>query len=118
MPIFQACSYPGCGKTCHGRFCPVHEQVHKTFIESRRKDGITRGSPIWWKKIRVRILKRDPVCRVCGLRPSTEVDHILARFAGGKNNPENLQGLCGRCHKRKTMKETGGLRGRRVVPEP
>ncbi|MDH3379687.1 MAG: HNH endonuclease [Gammaproteobacteria bacterium] len=57
-------------------------------------------------------LDRHPVCRVCLRAPSTEVDHVKPRGAGGDDSPENLQELCKGCHSRKTLAETrarGGL---------
>lgn len=68
-----------------------------------------------WNRVRMKVLMRDPVCTVCGKRPSKEVDH---RFPEGglrerweKNgyltsddryNPDNLEGLCHRCHAERT----------------
>lgn len=51
-----------------------------------------------WSALRRGILLRDPMCRICGLRPSKEVHHIRPRFLKGKNHPRNLIGLCLECH--------------------
>jgi 5-methylcytosine-specific restriction endonuclease McrA len=34
-----------------------------------------------------------------------EVDHKLALFQGGTNEPENLVALCPNCHRHKTVEE-------------
>jgi 5-methylcytosine-specific restriction endonuclease McrA len=41
--------------------------------------------------------------------PGTEVDHIIARAAGGTDAWENLQNLCTSCHSRKTVECDGGF---------
>lgn len=61
--------------------------------------------PSDWRKIRARILRRDPLCRlaldVCTGR-STEVDHI---GDPGDHRPANLRGVCSECHKRRTAQQ-------------
>jgi hypothetical protein len=46
-------------------------------------------------------------CGACsGLLDETyEVDHKLALFQGGTNEPENLVALCPNCHRKKTVEE-------------
>ena len=51
------------------------------------------------------MLRREPVCRVCGSRPATQVDHVIAISKGGSHSPNNLQAICGPCHNRKTNSE-------------
>ena len=43
-------------------------------------------------------------CQACG-RPAEVVDHILPRWAGGTDAWDNLQALCTRCHRTKTLAE-------------
>jgi len=52
-----------------------------------------------WRKLRRQILAREPVCVMCGMRPSEEVDHVVAVALGGSDRPANLRGLCGPCHR-------------------
>ena len=61
-----------------------------------------------WPAIRRQVLAEEPVCG-CG-RPTTRVDHKVPLRLGGTNARHNLQGLCERCHDRKTGHEraTGG----------
>lgn len=75
-------SCPGMAKY-RGRCKPCNQQREQ------------RGSPKGWRKIRARILKRDPVCQWAGCYvPSQEVDHIVPRVLGGGDEDGNLQGLC------------------------
>jgi 5-methylcytosine-specific restriction endonuclease McrA len=55
--------------------------------------------------IRAQILAAHPVCRACGLRPSTEADHIVPVAEGGTDAVTNGQGLCTTCHAEKTKQE-------------
>ncbi len=59
--------------------------------------------PPGWKTIRARVLARDPVCKLCGIRPSTHCDHIQAKT--DDHRPEGLQGVCAECHGRKSSRE-------------
>lgn len=56
-----------------------------------------------WMRIRAQVLAEEPLCRL-GLaqgrvEASEEVDHIVALEDGGTDDRENLQGICGDCHK-------------------
>lgn len=46
-------------------------------------------------------------CGMCGktLDETYEVDHKLALYKGGTNDPSNLVGLCPGCHRKKTVEE-------------
>lgn len=59
-----------------------------------------------WQRTRRAVLVKSPLCCVCGVI-ATEVDHIKPIAQGGsKLDLNNLQGLCKRCHSRKTATET------------
>lgn len=72
------------------------------WIGSTRAGRLPAG---WETVIRPRILARDPICRICGRRPSTEVDHDRP---GDDHSDANLQGVCTPCHLHKSGRE-GGL---------
>ena len=74
--------------------------VKKGLIISRRK----------WKRIRLRILKRDNyTCKLCPFRGNTitlTVDHIIPKSKGGALfDGNNLRTLCYPCHKKETKKQ-------------
>ena len=52
----------------------------------------------YWESVKRAVILRDPVCRICGKRPTMEVHHIRPRFLNGKDHPRNLVGLCFECH--------------------
>lgn len=68
----------------------------------RESDRVKR-LPAGWARIRAEILARDPVCRICTVRPSTHCDHIVAKL--DDHRPEGLQGVCGPCHDQKSARE-------------
>lgn len=63
-----------------------------------------------WRRLRLLILNRDPVCRYCGVKPSTVVDHIKPHRGDYQlfSDPENLAGCCAPCHDSKTATQDGG----------
>jgi len=75
------------------------DRVNESFYNSRQ-----------WRKLRLVILQRDPVCKECErlgrVESSTVCDHIQPINKGGaKLNPSNLQGLCERCHNSKSARD-------------
>ncbi|MFL0393565.1 HNH endonuclease signature motif containing protein [Streptomyces albus] len=78
-----------------------------------------RRLPPGWKRIRARVLERDPICKICGVRPSTHCDHIKAKTDDHRETA--LQGVCAECHGRKSSAEGNAAPrtkpGRRRPPE-
>lgn len=68
------------------------------------------------RKLRALLLAQEPVCRTCKRALATEADHIVPRYRGGSDDMENLQGLCGPCHKRKTARESAEAKGHTYRP--
>ena len=58
-------------------------------------------------RLRHVVLVEQPVCAICERKPSVEVDHILPVSKGGKDDRDNLQGVCKACHEDKTCKDLG-----------
>ena len=74
-------------------------KVNSSFYNSRQ-----------WRKLRLMILERDPLCKMCEKRgkiiTANVVDHTEPINKGGdKLNTNNLQGLCTRCHNSKSARE-------------
>lgn len=78
--------------------------------DSDRKARLPSG----WDKTRARILARDPICVLCGVRPSRFCDHIKAKT--DDHSETALQGVCGPCHDQKSSRE--GNEAQRNNPRP
>jgi 5-methylcytosine-specific restriction protein A len=70
-----------------------------------------RGYGGAWERLRKAILIRDGfACQVCKqqgvLCAATQVDHIIPKSRGGTDERDNLQAICGSCHKQKTARES------------
>jgi 5-methylcytosine-specific restriction protein A len=86
----------------------------------------TRGYGAAWVKLREVIIARDMgLCQQCKregrLNPYRKgrgfaVDHIVAKAAGGTDEPGNLQLLCHDHHAAKTEREAADAQGRTVRP--
>lgn len=85
-----------------------------------------RGYGSAWTKLREVIIARDMgLCQQCKregrLNPYRKgqgfaVDHIVAKAAGGTDEPGNLQLLCPEHHNAKTEREAADAQGRTVRP--
>ena len=59
--------------------------------------------PSNWRQIRARVLTRDPICKICGVRQSTHCDHVQAKT--DDHAEDRLQGVCATCHGLKSSAE-------------
>jgi 5-methylcytosine-specific restriction protein A len=91
----KVCRKPDCFRF---RPCPVPGHEPKAWEGSNRRSRL----PSNWEQLRRFILERDPVCRICGEALSTVCDH---RVPGDDHSPENLQGICSDCDRRKSSRE-------------
>jgi 5-methylcytosine-specific restriction protein A len=77
-------------------------QKHK---DKHRPSAAKRGYDRQWRKRRLSVISRDPICRMCRDQLTQEVDHIKRKAEGGTDDMNNLQGLCRACHQDKTISE-------------
>jgi 5-methylcytosine-specific restriction protein A len=101
----KPCAEPLCGRLVTTARCREHDLKRRYYATHRRARVTYPG----WRKLRALILQRDPICRDesgC-TRPSTDVDHIIPRRAGGSDDPSDLRGLCHRHHSSKTARLDG-----------
>ena len=111
----RACLHPGCLAYAQalGR-CAEHAAPILKAREQARRDEAGRAwySTARWQRLRLAVLKAEPLCRRCRAQdgrpvPATDVDHIQAH----KGDPrlfwwrQNLQPLCAPCHWAKTAEE-------------
>lgn len=68
-----------------------------------------------WAALRARVKREEPICRTrfCG-QPVTDVDHIRPHKGDARLffDRGNCQGLCHRCHSRKTARFDRGFGNR------
>jgi 5-methylcytosine-specific restriction protein A len=78
-------------------------------LDLQRGTREERGYGASWRRLRLRILERDPTCRICLAAPSTTVDHIISKRNGGTDDDHNLRGVCASCNARKSVEVEGAL---------
>lgn len=114
-----ACKHPGCPNTVRPpeRFCELHKNspfAPKPWKGNQGKSSTERGYGARWRKLRARILRDEPLCRICARNKRTvaavTVDHILNKAQGGTDARSNLQPLCDACHTAKTQREAAEAR--------
>ncbi len=112
------CSYPGCQKLSHNRYCDKHKKV----VIKQRNDEHGKLYNYAWRKVSKLYLIEHPLCVMCNregrLTPATEVDHIIPHGGDVKLfwDSNNWQGLCKSCHSKKTVLEDGGFGNQRKHP--
>lgn len=101
------CREPGCAELVQaGAWCTIHTPVVKHVDD--RESASARGYDAHWRKLRAWFLTSNPICTdpfyMHGSRVvlATDVDHIIAKRDGGRDDVNNLQSLCHSCHSRKT----------------
>lgn len=86
-------------------------QVHDRQRDGDRPSARARGYDATWRRLRHMKLLADPICQlgiVCGGRAwAEEVDHIIpiARAPELRLETRNLQSVCRKCHRMKTLAE-------------
>src|SRR5581483_1009480 len=110
----RPCNQPGCPKlaTANGR-CEQHQAVTANWDRERKRDAIALlYGTARWQATRAIVLIRDLLCKNCGIRRSTDCDHVeRARLivqkygVDGFFDPARCQGLCHKCHSIKTSTE-------------
>lgn len=76
-----------------------------------RLSAHARGYGRHYRKLRLLVLQRDPLCKLCPkyrpgqlVNPSTQADHIVPLSRGGGSSLEELQGACAECNNKKNGK--------------
>jgi len=111
MPYKPArpCAHSGCPllTTNKERYCDQHLKERNQQIDQRRGTSTERGYDGTWSKLRLMVLRNEPLCRECKknglIVAATDVDHIDGKVEHVSFG--NLQPLCHNCHSRKTAIE-------------
>lgn len=92
---------------------PKTRATGKRLWSNEGKSTTERGYGWQHQKARARLLRDDPLCRMCRKQGRTEVatiaDHVIPLAETGRQAPSELQPLCRACHLKKTADEA--LRG-------
>ncbi len=99
----KRCSVVGCPELVNTRRCSTHQRQIEA---NRRAKEVWRDYGSQWRFIRARVLKAEPICRICNDAQATEVDHIKPLKEGGTHDINNLRPLCKSCHSRRTYYDT------------
>ena len=91
---------------------PEPKRNKVTFVASKKSWNSTdfKYNSTAWIKLRDLVRSEEPLCRHCKqidkITPTKIIDHIQPISQGGDPwDRENLQGLCEKCHNRKTAIE-------------
>nr|WP_232307293.1 HNH endonuclease signature motif containing protein [Sphingomonas sp. Y57] len=89
---------------------------------TRRTSRHERGYGREHDRMRERVLREEPLCRLCDaaglVTATTTADHIVPLAEGGTGDRSNYQGLCDDCHRAKTAREAARARLRRRSGAP
>lgn len=88
-------------KKCWGKKGTPNVAAAKQRMKKRRKKREGKG----WAGVSKRWIKAHPSCVMCGATKCLTVDHIIPLKLGGTSDPSNLQTLCAKCHKMKTLED-------------
>ena len=82
----------------------IPKRKHKPFTKDKELLKFYNSST--WRKLSKMIRQRDPICKICNNRLSQVADHIIPISQGGdKYDMDNLQGVCHKCHNKKSQSE-------------
>jgi 5-methylcytosine-specific restriction protein A len=104
------CTWPGCKRLTRARHCGEHARA--AWREESDGKRHTEDQEFYnsqaWRKLAQSWRRRNPLCvnfETCG-GVAELVDHIVPiRLGGGREDPTNLQSMCGRCHNLKRAEE-------------
>jgi 5-methylcytosine-specific restriction protein A len=91
------------------KYCPdcqprekQREQAKTREYDQKRGSSAQRGYNAHWQKVRLRKLKKDPLCQSCDSFPVFRKADLVHHIDGNpKNNAmENLMSVCNACHEK------------------
>lgn len=109
----RVCSVSGCPTIYNGTTsrCPAHAAQADKARGTATERGYTSAGH---RAFRAAVLKRDPICTLCGLKQSTVADHYprsrkeLIDLGLNPNDPQYGRGLDVWCHNKETARNQPG----------
>ena len=107
------CGYPGCATLTDAGRCERHRKQEQREYDRRRGSPAARGYDHAWRKASKEYLARNPLCVECLKRNRVTAARVTDHIVPHKGDPSlfwdpsNFQGLCVRCHSRKTALHDG-----------
>jgi len=105
---WKQCCKPGCFELTRGRYCVKHQAEFEEKQLARRQQydkdrgresASKRGYDRAWRIVKMKHLRRHPLCNRCGSHKELEVHHIIPIEEGGARlDMKNLETLCKPCH--------------------
>jgi 5-methylcytosine-specific restriction protein A len=99
----KVCANPQCPALARPGISYCDDHAPKPWASSNRRAELPRG----WAKTRARILRRDPICTICGMDFSTQCHHVDDKH---DHRDSNLAGVCQPCHTTLTTQQAAQAR--------
>lgn len=82
---------------------PFVKKETKPWVNKTQVKRILTGKAL--QRFNTIFLHQHPICNVCKINPSHQVDHIIPLAEGGLDTIDNKQSICIQCHTIKTKEE-------------
>jgi len=110
MPLaaHRECNAPRCGAyATRNGYCDGHQGHHRASVASPVPGANLTPANRRFQWMRRAYLLAHPMCAVCHVEPATVLDHVVPHRGMSTLfwSQTNWQGLCVRCHGRKTARE-------------
>ena len=92
-------------KRCIDKNPELWRKRYVAYVQARKARVIANGGRFTPDDIDRLFRTQNGLCAACHEPKKLEVDHIIAVVNGGRNDPSNIQLLCGRCNKSKGRKD-------------
>jgi len=108
MKPLHPCNQQGCPELVRdGRYCDKHKKEKQKVQDQRRGSAASRGYDKTHQRIRLQVLREEPLCRRCAAQgfvvAAIEVHHIDGNAYNRQRS--NLEPLCKSCHSEHTARE-------------
>jgi len=107
MQPMKQCNFPMCRERIplRTRYCDRHLRQTRQEYDSNHRDRSAKKfyASARWQKFRRWYLAEFPLCHTCGA-VAQHLHHVVPmKQGGGEVDPENVRGLCVRCHSRESV---------------